>query len=165
MAGLGVAGSVHHVKLSHSAARHVRVSLLGTPIPSLSAMSLSVAGTASLLDPLCGSCSSVCDRFTLGGPLIMRGCAAPHPTAKAVELDYSTPSLPVTAVSHTVLQVRALRHRTSLCRLQRCCCNHNRQIERVGRHGSLVSAATLLLPPAFAEAVSLTGCAGRWRCG
>ena len=86
-------------------------------------------------------------------------------TAKTVESDYTTPYLPATAVSRTVLQVPALRHRSSLGGLQCCGCNHSRQIERAGRHGSLVSYAPLPLPPVFAEAVSLTGCAGRWRCG
>jgi outer membrane protein assembly factor BamA len=80
VAGLGLCGSVHHLKLTHSASMHVPVAILGTPLPSLSAMSLSLAATASLLLPLAGSATSVCDRFTLGGPLIMRGCNPPLPS-------------------------------------------------------------------------------------
>jgi len=94
VAGLGQIGSVHHIKLSHSASMHVPVAILGTPLPSLSAMSLSLAATASLLVPLAGSATSICDRFTLGGPLIMRGCL-PRP---------SPPSL-FQSPSHRVLSV------------------------------------------------------------
>ena len=95
VAGLGQLGSAHHIKLSHSQAKYIPVAILGTPLPSLAAMSLSLAASASLLLPLCAAPSSICDRLTLGGPLTMRGyttvfpfCSPPHPAPQLPEVPH-----------------------------------------------------------------------------